>query len=166
MKLSSAPDSYSMWSPINIEWRIPYNGNRYLDIRVDRKVPLEIDRYPLHVAFGFKRIKLHHFKITEQFFAASRMNFDHGLAITTGLAHQKRETIESGDVSEKGILLTAFKEFNDHFSISTSSTYWFNDWQYSFSIREHFRRKRMYIGAGYEKVNQWWEMGFELGVTI
>ncbi len=147
-----------------VEYRTPYNGNRYLDIQINRMHGIRIFSYnnELWTSAGYKRIKSHHTKITEQFFLGPRLDRNRMFNITIAYARQQQQNAEGSTQKSNGLMLSLYKDFHDQLIINTSVTYWFDEWQYAVRLRKQIRNHGIFVGLGWERVGDWWEGGWRL----
>jgi hypothetical protein len=151
----------------DIDYRTPYNGNRYLDIQIDRKIRWQLLRqFEFGAAAGYKRIKHNHKKITEQFFIGPRVDHDRVFSITLGFARQQQQIHEESTQTSNGVMLALYKDFRDKVIVNASATYWFDQWQYAVRLRKRIHDGGVFVGVGWERVNDWWEGDLEVGLQI
>jgi hypothetical protein len=150
-----------------LEYRTPFSGNRYVDIKVRRSLPLRMNNMyqPFSATAGYKRIKSNHEKTTEQFFVGPTFRTNGLFVITPAYSVQQHQIADGSIQNSNGITLALFKSLWDELIIDASTTYWFNQWQYSFRLRQDLKRA-IFIGASWERVNEWWEAGMEVGVRM
>jgi hypothetical protein len=49
--------------------------------------------------------------------------------------------------------------------VNASAIYWFSEWQYALRLRQEIKNG-VYVGVGWERVNDWWDVGVEVGVRM
>jgi hypothetical protein len=150
----------------DIVYRTPYHGSRYLDIQLNRRhVHVFNYNYELWTSTGYKRIKYLHQKVTEQFFIGPRLDRERMFNITLAYARQQQQIDDGVFRSSDGIMLAIYKDFWDELIMDGSAIYWFDQWQYSVRLRQELKHA-IYVGVGWERVNDWWDVGVEVGVRM
>jgi hypothetical protein len=151
----------------DIDYRTPYHGSRYLDIQLNRRHDIDVFNYnyELWTSAGYKRIKYLHQKITEQFFVGPRLDRKRMFNITLAYARQQQQIDDGVFRSSDGIMLMIYRDLWDELIIDGSAIYWFHEWQYAVRLRQELKHA-IYVGVGWERVNDWWEVGVEVGVRM
>jgi hypothetical protein len=151
----------------DIDYRTPHNGSRYLDVKINRMHDVYAfnHNYQLRTSAGYKRIKSLHQKITEQFFVGSCFDRNRMFNITLAYARQQQQIQDEAFRSSDGFMIAVYKDFWDELIIDGSAIYWFDQWQYSVSLRQELKHA-IYLGVGWERVNDWWDVGVEVGMRM
>lgn len=147
-----------------LDYRTPHSGHRYFDLQITGLTAKLSFLDELRIAAGYKRIKQNHQHVSEQYWIGPRLDRNRTRGISIAYAQQHQQSEAKPQHTSHGIMLALYKNFADDLIINTSTTYWFDQWQYSIRLRQRLRH--IYLGFAYERVNEWWEVGMEVGVRM
>lgn len=131
----------------DLDWRIPRHGNSYFDLTIASK------RFPCWL-MGYKRIKVDHLKICEQFSLGAWTYF--GWArVSLAAIYQGQQILEGSKDLKLGITGRFQREIGGHLLFSSSMTWLFDQLQYSTQLQYGLYVTGLRFGLGYEKLNHW-----------
>jgi hypothetical protein len=151
---------------IDVDWRTPVNGTRYFDLHFARHFTMRINSGgSLDPAVGYKRIKSDRHNVTVQGYVSARLSYTRW-SLAAGYAHQRRELSEGVFTTDDGIAFHFYKEFFEQLILRTSTVLWFDQPQFSLSLLEEVFQTGLFVGVGWEKVNDWSEFDVTILVRV
>jgi hypothetical protein len=154
------PTKFGMLADFDIRTFRKGNNNISLDLTTLNLA--KIEKGELSLSAGYKRILVNHRLVTEQIFMGPAL-FRARLSVTVAHAFQQQQ-FDDRNITSNGVMVRVYKEYLDRIAVIASTTFWFDQTQYSVRIREYLFSGTCAIGVGWEKVNDW--QGFDIELLI
>jgi hypothetical protein len=146
----------------NIKWRF-FSENTYLKLEAGQYSVVKLSHKS---SLGLK-VNYQHVALANSDFLAKQVSLStiyRSKGLTTWFGYARRELKGYQDVNYSkgginvGIRKVLFKRL--HFDFNT--TYWLEDWQYSFHLDTRIPKTRINLGLDWEKINDWEEFGISV----